>query len=212
VLGVNPTIRMSDLRWRTALPTNCVIVIGASAGGVEALRKLFRDLPPDLPASIFVVLHLSPLNPSMLPQILQKGTVLPVTQPEGGESIEPGVVYVAPPNRHLVVEDGTVQLTTAPRENRHRPAVDPLFRSAALFYGPRVIGVILSGSLDDGTAGLWEIKRRGGIAVVQDPKEAIHSGMPCSALANVEVDHVVRLSEMAELRKSLCDTEVRHEK
>lgn len=145
----------------------------------------------------------------MLPEILQRLTPLPVKHPRSSEPLEPGVVYVAPPNRHLVVEDGTVQLTTAPRENRHRPAVDPLFRSAALYYGTKVIGVILSGSLDDGTAGLWEIKKRGGIAVVQEPTEALHAGMPRSAVANVNVDHVVPLSQMGELLASLCDSEVR---
>jgi len=190
-------------------PTNCLIVIGASAGGVDALKELFRDLPNDLSAAICVVLHVNPLTPSMLPEILQRLTPFPVKHPKSGEPLEPGIVYIAPPNRHLVVEDGTVQLTTAPRENRHRPAVDPLFRSAALFYGPKAIGVILSGSLDDGTAGLWEIKNRGGIAVVQDPTEALHPWMPRSAMANVPVDHVVPLSEMGELLGSLCRTEVR---
>lgn len=190
-------------------PGNCLIVIGASAGGVDALKTLFSALPADLSAAICVVLHLNPLSTSMLPEILQRLTPFPVRHPNSGERLQAGVVYVAPPNRHLVVEDGTVQLTTAPRENRHRPAVDPLFRSAALFYGPRTIGVILSGSLDDGTAGLWEIKNRGGIAVVQDPVEALHPGMPRSAVLNVAVDHVVPLSQMGELLASLCDSEVR---
>ena len=183
-------------------------MIGASAGGVDALKRLFQALPHDFSAAICVVLHLNPLSPSMLPEILQRLTPLPVKHPQSGEPLEPGVVYVAPPNRHLVVEDGTVQLTTAPRENRHRPAVDPLFRSAALFYGPKAVGVILSGSLDDGTAGLWEIKKRGGIAVVQDPLEALHPGMPRSAVANVDVDHVVPLSQMGALLASLCHSEV----
>ena len=194
---------------QSSSPENCLIVIGASAGGVDALKTLFRALPHDLSAPICVVLHLSPLSPSILPEILQRWTPLPVRHAINGERLKPGVVYIAPPNRHLVVEDGTVQLTTAPRENRHRPAVDPLFRSAALFYGPRTIGVILSGSLDDGTAGLWEIKNRGGIAVVQDPVEAVHPGMPRSAVLNVDVDHVVPLSQMGELLASLCHAEVR---
>ncbi len=190
------------------MPPECLIVIGASAGGVEALKQVFRNLPRDLSAAILVVLHVNPMEPSYLPQILQKETALPVRHAVGGEKLRPGTAYIAPPNRHLVVEDGTAELTTAPRENRHRPAVDPLFRSAALFYGPRVIGVILSGSLDDGTAGLWEIKRRGGTAVVQDPAEALHSGMPRSAVANVDVDHIVPLSEIGALLASLCNAEV----
>ena len=193
---------------QNSAPANCLIVIGASAGGVDALKRLFQSLPRDFSAAICVVLHLNPLSPSMLPEILQRLTSLPVKHPKSGEPLEGGVVYVAPPNRHLVVEDGTVQLTTAPRENRHRPAVDPLFRSAALFYGPRAVGVILSGSLDDGTAGLWEIKKHGGIAVVQDPMEALHPGMPRSAVANVDVDHVVPLSQMGDLLASLCHSEV----
>lgn len=173
---------------------------------MDALKQVFRDLPADLPATVLVVLHLNPLSSSMLPEILQRNTQLRVRHPRDGEKIEPGVAYVAPPDRHLVVEDSIVQLTSGPRENRHRPAVDPLFRSAALFYGPKVIGVILSGSLDDGTAGLWEIKRRGGTAVVQDPADALHSGMPRSAVSNVDVDHILPLSEIGALLASLCHT------
>jgi two-component system chemotaxis response regulator CheB len=175
--------------------THDIIVIGASAGGVEALRRLALRLPRDLPAAVFVVLHVLPQSRSYLPELLRNGS-FPVTHAVDGQPIELGHIYVAPPNHHLLIEGGHMHLSSGPRENRHRPAVNPLFRSAALAYGPRVIGVILSGNLDDGTVGLWEVKRRGGIAIVQDPEEALHPGMPQSANANVDVDFVVKLDEM----------------
>lgn len=184
-----------------------IIVIGASAGGVEALRALFHDLPPDLHAAILVVLHVNPFSTSHLPDILNTAGRLRAHHPAGDEKIECGSVYIAPPNRHMVVEDSTVELTTAPKENRTRPAINPLFRSAAQAYGPRVIGVVLTGSLDDGSAGLWEIKKRGGIAVVQSPEDAIHPQMPQEAINNVAVDYQVPLAKMADLLTSLCKSE-----
>jgi two-component system, chemotaxis family, protein-glutamate methylesterase/glutaminase len=174
-----------------------IIVIGASAGGVEALRQLVNELPADLPASLFVVLHIPPQSPSVLPYILERAGKLTALHPQDGAKIEHGHIYIAPPDRHLLVDRDLIRVTRGPKENRYRPAVDPLFRSAARSYGPRVVGVILTGALDDGTAGLRDVKQRGGVAVVQDPLEALYSGMPSSALANVRVDYCLPLAEVA---------------
>jgi len=177
-----------------------LIVIGASAGGVEALSQLAAALPPDLPASILVVVHFPAHATSMLPAILQRQGRLPAVQPNDGTALRHGVIYVAPPNHHMLVGEGNVRLTRGPRENGHRPAADPLFRSAAVCYGRRVIGVVLSGNLDDGTAGMAAVARHGGVTVVQDPADAMFPGMPQSAIAGVgEVDHVVPLAELAAL-------------
>jgi two-component system, chemotaxis family, protein-glutamate methylesterase/glutaminase len=179
------------------MPGHDIIVIGTSAGGVAALQALVGGLPPDLPAAVFIVLHRPPEGPSLLAEILTHAGALPATQGVDGEVITPGRIYVAPPDHHLLVEPGHVRVSRGPRENRFRPAVDALFRSAAYAYGPRVIGVILTGALDDGTAGLWAVKDRGGIAVVQDPRDAFHASMPESALRYVAVDHCVPLAELA---------------
>jgi two-component system chemotaxis response regulator CheB len=176
--------------------TRDIITIGASAGGVEALRVLAAGFPAELPAAVFVVLHLAPDGFSVLPRILTRSGPLSAIHPEDGDPIRPGMIYVAPPDRHLLVERGRVRVTAGPRENRHRPSVDPLFRSAAHAYGPRVIGVILSGYGNDGTVGLVEVKRHGGLAVVQDPEDAFHGGMPCSALEFVSVDRCLPVSRM----------------
>jgi two-component system chemotaxis response regulator CheB len=174
-----------------------IIVIGASAGGVEALRQLVNDLPADLPAALFVVLHIPPQSPSILPYLLERAGKLKAEHPQDGARIEHGHIYIAPPDRHLLVERNLIRVTHGPKENRYRPAVDPLFRSAARAYGPRVVGVILTGALDDGTAGLRDVKQRGGVAVVQDPLDALYPGMPKSALANVRVDYCLPLAEIA---------------
>lgn len=184
-----------------------VIVIGASAGGVEALVALFKDLPGRLSAAMFVVLHTTPTGYSRLPDILSRQTNLSAHFAQDQEKVNLGTVYVAPTNRHLMLQDRKVLVTTAPRENRNRPAINPLFRTAAEAYGSRVIGVVLTGLLDDGTAGLWEIKRRGGIAVVQAPEDAAYPQMPANAIANVDVDHIVAIREMAALLVSLCRCE-----
>jgi two-component system chemotaxis response regulator CheB len=176
-----------------------IIVIGASAGGFEALKKLVAGLPKDLAAAIFIVWHMSSDVRSVLPQVLNRLETLSAVHAYDGEAIEPNRIYVALPDRHLLIENGQVRVTKGPKENRFRPAVDPLFRSAAYSYGSKVIGVILSGALDDGTAGLWTIKHHGGLAIVQDPADAEIPSMPESALREVAVDYSVPVSEMADL-------------
>jgi two-component system chemotaxis response regulator CheB len=182
-----------------------IVVIGASAGGVEALRDLVRALPADFPAAVFVVLHLAPTGPSVLPAILQRAGRLPAVHPESGERILPGRVYVAPPDRHMLLQEGRIVLTLGPRENRSRPAIDPLFRSASLEFGPRVVGIVLSGSLDDGSAGLRAVADKGGMTVVQDPQEAVHPTMPQSAMEAGAVDHCLRVADIASLLVSLAN-------
>ncbi|WP_437747791.1 chemotaxis protein CheB [Sorangium sp. So ce1504] len=190
------------------MPEHDIITIGASAGGVEALIVLLGGLPADLPASLFVVLHIPPTARSMLPEILERSTRLQVGAAVDGEPIERGRVYVAPADNHLVLEDGVVRVVHGARENGHRPAVDPLFRTAAEVYGDRVIGVVLSGMRDCGTAGLLDVKRRGRIAVVQDPEDALFSEMPQSALDNVPVDHCVPLARLPPLLMDLVHQKV----
>jgi two-component system, chemotaxis family, protein-glutamate methylesterase/glutaminase len=175
-----------------------VVVIGASAGGIEALRRLIGALPHDLPAAVCVVLHMSASSPSALSGILARAGTLPSRQAQDGDQLVPGEILVAPPDHHLIVEQDHVRLTVGPRENNHRPSVDALFRSAAESAGERVTGVVLSGMRDDGSAGLAVIKANGGLALVQDPDEALHPGMPQSAIANVAVDAVLRCDDLAE--------------
>lgn len=182
-----------------------IIVIGASAGGLKAFETIVSQLPSNLPAAVFIVWHISPDYPSLLPEILAKFTPLRVKHASGKEPIRPGHIYVAPPDHHLLVEWGYVCLSRGPRENRFRPAIDVLFRSAAHSYGERVIGVVLSGSLDDGAAGLYAIKERGGIAVVQEPLDALHSSMPKAALQAVAVDYCVPSIEMGALLAHLVN-------
>ncbi len=182
------------------MATHDIIVIGGSAGAIEGLRTLVRDLPPDLPAAVFVVVHLAPTGPGFLPEILSAAGPLPATHPEDGEPIQLGRIYIAPPDCHLLVERDRVRVVRGPKENLHRPAVDTLFRSAARAYGPRVAAVILSGMLDDGSAGLLAVKRCGGIAIVQDPDDALYPDMPRHALRHVPTtDHVLPLQAIAPL-------------
>ena len=168
-----------------------LVVIGASAGGVQVLTRVVKGLPADLGAAICIVLHIAPGSPSMLAHILGRAGPLPCRAATDGERLRQGVILVAPPDHHLVVEDGHVGLTVGPRENGHRPSIDVLFRSAAAALDSRVVGVVLSGTRDDGSAGLAVIKASGGATIVQDPKEAMYAGMPASAIANVAVDAIV---------------------
>lgn len=185
-----------------------IIVIGASTGGVEALKKIVQDLPRDLDASIFIVWHMSPSIRGVLPVVLNKLNTINAAHAYDKELIRPNRIYVAPPDHHLLVEEGRVRVTRGPKENRFRPAVDPLFRSAAYAYGSRVIGVILSGYLDDGTAGLWRVKYSGGLAVVQEPADAEAPSMPENALREVEVDHCVPAANMAALLVKFTSEEI----
>lgn len=190
------------------MPKPDIIVIGASAGGLRAFELLVAQLPLDLPAAIFITWHISPDYPSLLPQILDQLCALPVAHAVDNEPIRAGRIYVAPPDHHLLVESGFVRLSRGPKENRFRPAVDVLFRSAASAYSKRVIGVVLSGSLDDGASGIYAIKERGGIAVVQDPLDALHSSMPMAAMKAVKVDYCVPIIEMGALLVRLADKEI----
>ncbi len=175
-----------------------IIVIGASAGGVEALAGIAAELPAGFPASLFIVLHIG-AHKSELPWLLNQRGPIRAAHPADGDAIAAGRIYVAPPDHHMTVEASHVRLTKGPRENLARPAIDPLFRSAAEDYGPDVIGVILTGGLNDGTAGLFEVKQHGGLAIVQDPAGAENPSMPLSALAHVAVDHCLPLAAIAPL-------------
>jgi two-component system chemotaxis response regulator CheB len=167
-----------------------IVVIGASAGGVESLRRLVRGFPADLPAAVAVVLHMAPTSHSVLAQILSRSGPLPAHQARDHCALEDGHIYVAAPDHHLIVEDHQLRVIRGPAENGVRPAVDPLFRTAAEAFGTSAIGIVLSGSLDDGTAGLFEIKRHGGRTMVQDPADALYPAMPASAIEHVTVDVV----------------------
>jgi two-component system, chemotaxis family, protein-glutamate methylesterase/glutaminase len=186
------------------MPRRDIIVIGASAGGVEALQRLVSQFPATLPAAIFVVVHMAPRSKSFLPQILSRSGPLKAIHPENGTRIEPGRIYVAPPDNHLILEKEHIHLGMGPRENRHRPCINVTFRSAATAYGPRVAGVVLTGQLDDGTAGLWDIKRQGGVVIVQRPEDAAYPSMPLSALREVDVDYTLPVSEMGSLMDRLA--------
>ena len=174
-----------------------LIAIGASAGGIEALQKLLAALPADLPASVLIVLHTSGrTGGSLLPQILGRATALQVSHPEDRERIRHGHVYIAPPDFHMLVQGNHIRVLQGPRENLHRPAIDPLFRSAAVAAGRRVIGVVLTGMLDDGTSGLIVIRAHGGVPIVQDPLTAMFSSMPRHALEEVPEARVLPLEEI----------------
>jgi two-component system chemotaxis response regulator CheB len=186
----------------TARPSIAAIGIGASAGGLGPLRAVVAGLPEDLPAAVFVVLHIAATGTSVLPQILRRASRLEVVPAADGVVVRPGTLMVAPPDRHLVVvlgEDGIVRtsLSRGPRENGHRPAIDPLLRSLAEVYGARAAGLILSGTRDDGTRGLARIKLEGGAALVQDPADADYPSMPANALAGTAVDGALPAQELA---------------
>jgi two-component system, chemotaxis family, protein-glutamate methylesterase/glutaminase len=179
--------------------TQRCIVIGASAGGLEAVKDLVAQFPRDLPAPVFLVMHIPPHSPSLLPDIVGKAGPLPAGHPQDGAKVKAGYIYIAPPDHHLLIDDSHVAVKRGPKENRFRPSIDALFRSAAYSYGPAAIGVVLSGLLDDGTSGLWSIKRFGGIAIVQDPYQARYPSMPRSALEHVEADYQLPAKEIGAL-------------
>ncbi len=179
------------------MPGHDIIVIGASAGGVEALKHLVSKFPPDLNAAVFVVVHIPANSISVLSDLLNRWGPLTATPAQDRQAIAPGHIYVAPPDLHLLLEPGQMRLLRGPRENHTRPAIDPLFRTAARAYGSRVVAVVLSGMLNDGTAGLIEVKRCGGIAIAQSPDDALFGDMPRSAIQNVAVDYVQPIAQIA---------------
>ena len=186
------------------MPHRDIIVMGASAGGIDGFREILSALPGDFAGSVFIVLHIPPDAPSRLAAILDRHAALPVTTAEDGARIEPGHIYVAPPDHHLILEPDKMRVVRGPRENRHRPAIDPLFRSAARSFGSRVIGVLLSGLLDDGTSGLQVIHARDGVSIVQDPSEAEFSTMPHNAVEFDSPDHVVPVAQIGPLLVQLA--------
>ena len=181
------------------METRNILALGASAGGVTALQRLFSAMPRGVTATVFVVQHINPTGSSILPHLLDRAGWLPAFHPRDGDRVRDGWIHVAPPDRHLLVRDGRLLVRRGAKENRTRPAIDPLFRSLAVEYGPRLVGVILTGTLDDGAAGLRAVKRRGGIAVVQDPADAEWPDMPRNAREHAAVDHCVPLDAMAPL-------------
>ncbi|TMJ33718.1 MAG: chemotaxis protein CheB [Alphaproteobacteria bacterium] len=182
-----------------------ILAIGTSAGGVDALRHLAREFPADLPASVLVVIHLSNQFPSALDAILTQAGRLTATFASDGEALQKSHIYLAPPGRHLLLEGARLSLGSGARENHARPAIDPLFRSAALCCGPRSVGVVLTGTLGDGASGLMALQQSGGITVIQDPNDAVYPEMPITALTRVKPDHVASLAGMPALLKGLLD-------
>ena len=186
-----------------------LIVIGTSAGGFDALTRLLSDLPAVLPAAVLAVVHISSdMATNVLCKTLQRVTHLKCRVAAEGDEISHGHLYIAPANRHMLVKDGHIHITKGPHENRSRPAIDPLFRSAARHYNSRVVGVVLTGMLEDGTGGLGAIKMCGGITVVQDPEDAAFPGMPLSAITNQDIDYVLKLEEIPALLQRLAGREV----
>jgi two-component system chemotaxis response regulator CheB len=186
------------------MATRDIIVIGASAGGVQALSTLVSALPPNLPAAVFIVLHVPAKPPSLLPNILTRDALMPVSHAKNAELIEHGRIYIAPPDKHLLIEKSHIKLVHGPKENFHRPSIDTLFRSAARWAGSRVIGVVLTGARDDGTVGMRAIKQQGGLTIVQDPVEATFPSMPMSVMQDISVDYSVPLREIGPLLTRLA--------
>lgn len=190
------------------MPGHDIIVVGGSAGSLEPLQEIVSHLPSGFPAAVFVVLHSSPYGSGLLPQIMQRRSALVIRPANDGEPIQMGHVYTAPPDHHLLVNEERVRVVHGPKDHGFRPAIDPLFRSAAEAYGPRVIGLVLSGALDDGTYGLSTIKQAGGIALVQHPEEAFMASMPLSAVQHVAVDEILYTEQIARRLIELARTPV----
>lgn len=176
-----------------------ILVVGGSAGSIDPLIHVVRGLPLDFPAAVFVVMHVPSWHVSNLPEILNRGGALRAVHPAAQQPIETGLVYVAPPDFHMIIKDSRVELWHGPKEDRHRPSINALFRSAAVEYREGVIGTILSGSLDDGATGIHWIKDYGGTTIVQDPDTATFPSMPVEALQNAEIDYVLKPTEIAPL-------------
>lgn len=185
-----------------------IVVIGASAGGVETLPKLFEAIAPDIGAAFFVVIHVQPGARSYMPALLTRAGRLPAQHAEDGLRIEKGNIYIAPPDHHILIEKGRMRLSHGPKENRHRPAVDPLFRTAAEAYNSRVIGIILTGTLDDGTMGLRAVKDSGGVTIVQDPSDALYPDMPRNALQTAHPDYSLPLEKLRKMLPRLIQEPV----
>jgi two-component system chemotaxis response regulator CheB len=181
-----------------------VVAVGASAGGIEALRHLVAGLPGDFPAAVLVVLHLPPKGTSVLPQILARAGALEASAAVDGEIAVGGHIYVAPPDCHLLVDGGSLHLDHGPKVNGHRPAIDPLFASVADAFGSAAAGVVLSGVLDDGTAGLMAIKRAGGATLAQDPGDALYDMMPRTAIEVVSPDHVGTAEQLGQVLAAMA--------
>jgi two-component system, chemotaxis family, protein-glutamate methylesterase/glutaminase len=200
------TARNGESKERESMASKMrrIVVMGASAGGLDVLDAVIGQLPPDLPASFFIVQHMAPENTGdALLHRLKKHKAFASKLAVDGETFKKGTIYIAPPDYHLLVKESTVLVTKGARENRYRPGIDPLFRSAAVTHGPSVVGVILTGMLDDGTAGLIAIRRCGGVTVVQDPKDATYPEMPQSAVNNFDVDHCVPAAQLGGLLETL---------
>ncbi len=187
------------------MATRNLVVVGASAGGVEALSTLVAGLPRDFDATVLVVLHVPSSSTSALPAIVRRSGPLPAKHAADEERLVPGQILVAPPDHHMIVYDGHVTLSRGPRENGQRPAIDVTFRSAARVHGPRTIGVVLSGALDDGAAGMVAISLRGGVGVVQDPDDALHPGMPLNAIEAASPEHVLPVAKIPSLLTELVN-------
>lgn len=189
-----------------------VVAVGASAGGVEALTHFAACLPPDLPYAVLVVMHMPAGGPSVLPRIMDRNGPLPAITAEHGAPLQEGTIHVAIPNYHLLVQDQRIVLSDGPTENGHRPAIDALFRSVALSYGPRAVGVLLSGVLDDGVLGSAAIRSRGGTTIAQSPSDALFPAMPQNAIDAGVIDNEVSAAEVGGLLKQLADREIREHK
>ena len=185
-----------------------IIVVGASAGGVQALTEFVTCLPASFNGSIFIVLHIPAYSPSSLPLILSRCNSFNAIHPKDGEEIQERTIYIAPPDHHLLMDDKKVLVKKGPKENRFRPSIDALFRSAAYSFGPRVIGIILSGVLDDGSSGMWTVKRLGGVTIVQDALEAMHPQMPVNVQEFVDVDYSLPIADMCKVIEHIQNTPV----
>jgi two-component system, chemotaxis family, protein-glutamate methylesterase/glutaminase len=187
---------LHEFQDQVFMPVRDIIVIGASAGGVPALQQVLGTLPADLPAAVFITMHMFHRVESSLAEILDRAGHLPVKYPSDGESIKQGVIYVAPPDYHLLVDQTKIELQHGPRENLQRPCINVMFRSASAAFKERVVGVVLTGLLDDGAAGLWAIQQHGGSTIVQDPEEASYRSMPDSAIASLNVEYILPLQDI----------------